>query len=160
VDLLGRLFKQDQQAAAGSEPEAQPLALVLDDDPVCRHVVVAALRKAHFTAEGEGDPLATLPRLAEKHYGLILLDMEMPGMDGLEFCRRVRQMPGYQHTPIIFVTSHSDFDLRVKSTLSGGQDLISKPIFPLELAVKSVTQALKSQLQNPMDQHRRKEKHA
>jgi CheY-like chemotaxis protein len=86
--------------------------------------------------------------------------MEMPGMDGLEFCRRVRQMPGYQHTPIIFVTSHSDFDLRVKSTLSGGQDLISKPIFPLELAVKSVTQALKSQLQNPMDQHRRKEKHA
>ena len=61
---------------------------MLDDDAVSRHVIVSALHNAHFKVEGAGDPLATLPLLSEKQYGLITLVLEMPGMDGFEFCRR------------------------------------------------------------------------
>jgi CheY-like chemotaxis protein len=64
-------------------------------------------------------------------------------MDGFELCRRLRTLPGYQKTPVIFVTSHSDFESRARSKLSGGDDLISKPVFPMELAVKAVAQLLK-----------------
>jgi CheY-like chemotaxis protein len=146
VDFLGTLFEHDRKAASDFVPAAQTLALALDDDAVCRHVIVSALRNAQFEAEGAGDPISTLPWLSKKHYGLIVLDMEMPGMNGFDFCRRVRQLPGYQHTPVIYVTAHSEFENRVKGALSGGQDLITKPIFPMELAVKAVTQTMKSQL--------------
>ena len=55
-------------------------------------------------------------------------------------------MPGYRHTPVIFVTSHGDFVNRAKSILSGGNDMISKPVLPIELAVKAVTHLLKANL--------------
>ena len=70
----------------------------------------------------------------------------MPEIDGLEFCKKVREMPQYRRTPVIFVTGHTDFESRINSVLSGGDDLISKPIFPIELAVKAVTHLLRSQL--------------
>jgi CheY-like chemotaxis protein len=84
--------------------------------------------------------------LKERRYDLVLLDIEMPGMDGFELCRRLRTLPGYQKTPVIYVTSHSDFESRAKSILSGGDDLISKPVFPMELAVKAVALLLKRQM--------------
>jgi CheY-like chemotaxis protein len=48
---------------------------------------------------------------------------------------------------VVYVTSHGDFESRAKGELSGGNDLIAKPVFPLELAVKAVTHLLKSQLE-------------
>jgi CheY-like chemotaxis protein len=84
--------------------------------------------------------------LKERRFDLVLLDIEMAGMDGFELCRRLRTLPGYQKTPVIYVTSHSDFENRAKSVLSGGDDLISKPVFPMELAVKAVTLLLKRRI--------------
>ena len=149
VDFLRDVFEHDQKAASGVAPAAETLALVLDDDAVCRQVIVSALHNAYFKAEGAGDPLAALPWLSEKQYGLITLDLEMPGMDGFEFCRRVRQLPGYQHTPVIYVTIHSEVENRIKGAFSGGQEWIAKPLFPLELAVKAVTETMKAQLLAP-----------
>jgi CheY-like chemotaxis protein len=80
------------------------------------------------------------------HFDLVLLDIEMPGMDGFELCRRLRLLPGHQKTPVIYVTSHDAFENRAKSVLSGANDLISKPVFPIELAVKAVSHLLKSAL--------------
>ena len=56
-------------------------------------------------------------------------------------------MPGYEKTPVIFVTVHGDFENRAKSLLSGGDDLIAKPVFPMDLAVKAVALLLKRQVQ-------------
>ncbi len=147
VDFLETLSQHDRNSHPGTVP-ASTLALVLDDDAVCRRVTVSALRNAHFLPEEAGDPVAALPTLGEKQYGLIILDIEMPGMDGLEFCRQVRRLPGYQKTPVIYVTSHDQFELRVKGALSGAQDLIAKPILPMELAVKAVTQTLMAHLES------------
>ncbi|HXP63188.1 MAG TPA: response regulator, partial [Dongiaceae bacterium] len=121
VDFLRDVFEHDRKAVSGFAPAAQTLALVVEDDAVCRHVLVSALHHANFKVEEAGDPLAALPLVSEKKYGLITLDLEMPGMDGFEFCRRVRQLPGYEHTPVIYVTSHSEVENRIKGAFSGGQ---------------------------------------
>ena len=67
-------------------------------------------------------------------------------MDGFEVCKRLRALPGYAKTPVVYITSHGDFNHRAKSVLSGGNDLISKPVFPIELAVKAVSHVVKRQL--------------
>src|SRR5262249_36058484 len=109
-------------------------------------LVVTALVRAHLPAESTDNPLRALQMLREKHYDLALLDIEMPGLDGFELCKQMRALPGYQKTPVVYVTAHSDFESRAKSILSGGNDLIAKPVFPLELAVKAVTHLLKHKL--------------
>jgi len=73
----------------------------------------------------------------------VLLDIAMPGMDGFELCQRLRKLPGYQKTPVLYVTANDDFENRAKGVLSGGDDLISKPVFPMDLAVKAVALLLK-----------------
>src|SRR5438309_3591338 len=67
----------------------------------------------------------------------------MPGQTGLELCVKIRGMEPNRTTPIVFVTSHSDFGRRAQSTLSGGNDFIAKPVLLVELAVKALTWLLK-----------------
>ncbi len=144
LDFIESLFQQS--ARLGGEPLLNPQILVVDDDPVSNRLEVVALRRAQLHAYGAEDPLAALQRLEASHYDLILLDIEMPGLDGFEFCRRTRLLPHYRQTPIIFVTSHTDPETRAEALLCGGNDVITKPIFPMELAVKAVTHLLKTEI--------------
>ncbi|HVV70567.1 MAG TPA: response regulator, partial [Verrucomicrobiae bacterium] len=144
LDLIEALFQNADRAA--DEPVVDPQILVVDDDPLSNRLEVMALRRAELHAFGVENPVAALQRLETIHYDLILLDVEMPGLDGFEFCRRVRGLPKYQRTPIIYVTSHTDLETRTEGLLSGGNDVITKPIFPMELAVKAITHLLKTQI--------------
>jgi CheY-like chemotaxis protein len=145
VDVLALLF----DCARDSEPEAllSAQALVVDDDPLSNRLVVSALQRAQLQASSTEDPQDGLQRLQERRFDLVLLDIAMPGMDGFELCRRLRNLPGYVKTPVIFVTARGDFENRAKSLLSGGDDLIAKPVFPMDLAVKAVGLLLKRQMQ-------------
>ncbi|HKI68114.1 MAG TPA: response regulator, partial [Verrucomicrobiae bacterium] len=78
------------------------------------------------------------------HYDLVFLDIVMPGLDGLALCEKMRLLPLHKRTPVIFLTSLKDFKTRYRSVLSGGNDLITKPIMPTELCVKAITQLLKA----------------
>jgi CheY-like chemotaxis protein len=120
------------------------LALVVDDNRLSNRLVLSALRNAQLQARATEDPETAWQWLQEKHYDLILLDIEMPGMDGIELCKRLRTLPGYDKTPVIFVTLHSDFETQSKTLLSGGTDFIAKPVLPSELAVKVVMHLLKN----------------
>src|SRR5207249_9628954 len=64
-------------------------------------------------------------------------DINMPAMNGIELCQKLRCIPHHKKTPVIFVTLCGDFESRAQSLLSGGDDLISKPIAPVELIVKA-----------------------
>ncbi len=145
VDFLALLFRHTRD----KEPET-PLsarALVVDDDPLSNKLVVSALQRAQFDAHCVEDPIVGLQCLETHHFDLVLLDIEMPAMDGFELCVRLRKLPGYEKTPVIYITVHTDFESRAKSRLSGGSDFIAKPVFPMELAVKAVTMLMKGQLQ-------------
>lgn len=140
IDFLGELFTHANDPEPDRAATATPAkGLVVDDDAACNRQAVAALHHAQFEAESLTDPLAALDQLVRKRYDLILLDIEMPGIDGFEFYKRARALPDYRATPVIFFTQYDNCQNRVLSVLSGGADLISKPIFPMELATKAVT---------------------
>jgi len=120
--------------------------LVVDDDPLANRIALAALGRAKLTARALESPLAALDLLTQQHFDLILLDVEMPQLSGFELCRKIRDLPGYDQTPIIYVTSHADFENRARSIGYGGHDLIAKPIFPIELAVKAVLHLIRGKL--------------
>ncbi len=144
VDFLALLY--DWAREADSEAPLSAQALVVDDDPINNRLVTSALNRAQVQARSTEDPTQALQWLQERHFDLVLLDVGMPGIDGFELCRRLRALPGYNKTPVIYVTVHSDFESRAKSVLSGGDDLIAKPVFPMDLAVKAVALLLKRQI--------------
>jgi CheY-like chemotaxis protein len=145
-DFLAMLLDRVESISLTTPPN--PRALIVDDDPLSNRLVAAALRNAYFQARSTENPEVALKLARENQFDLVLLDIEMPGMDGLELCKRIRALPGFLRTPVIFVTGHSDFDTRAQSILSGGNDLIAKPVLPLELAVKAVTHLLRNDLEN------------
>jgi CheY-like chemotaxis protein len=121
----------------------QPQILVVDDDPICTRLVTNALRAAHLQARSTESPVAALQLVKDVDFNLVLLDVDMPEMDGFETCRRLRQIPGREKTPVVYVTGHDDFTSRERSAAVGANDLIGKPILPMELAVKVVMHLLK-----------------
>src|SRR6059058_1383088 len=127
--------------AANSQDQAitPPKILAVDDEIISREMVCSALGRAGLYAASLDDPLAAQRLLEKEHFDLIFLDVEMPGQTGLELCVKIRAMEPNRTTPIVFVTSHSDFGSRAQSTLSGGNDFIAKPFLLVELAVKALT---------------------
>jgi len=123
--------------------------LVVDDDPLANRIALAALGRAKLKARSTENPLTALEWLTQNRFELFLLDIEMPHLNGYELCRKIRCLPGYEKTPVIYITSHGDFESRSRSILAGGNDLIAKPIFPIELAVKAVTHLISGRLAAP-----------
>jgi CheY-like chemotaxis protein len=136
VEFLGVLI-EDARAARKTEALSREV-LAVDDDPLANRIALAALSRANLNGHAVESPAAALELLAKKQFDLVLLDIEMPQMSGFDLCRHLRLLPGYEKTPVIYVTVHADFENRSRSILSGGTDLIAKPIFPIELAVKAV----------------------
>ncbi len=136
VDCLDRLFRGGHLRADGDALAAR--VLVVEDDPVCGFATAAALRRAKLHADIAKDAGQALTLAEEKPYDLVLLDVEIPGLDGFELCKQLRALPAYKKTPVIFVTSRNEFQDRAQAVLSGGTDFIAKPIAPLELALKAI----------------------
>lgn len=148
VEFLGVLI---EDARAARRPEALTReVLVVDDDPLANRIALSALTRANLNGQATENPLTALELLAQKQFDLVLLDVEMPELTGFELCRKLRLIPGYEKTPVIYVTAHSSFESRSRSILSGGNDLIAKPIFPIELAVKAVTHLIRSRQSAPV----------
>lgn len=144
VEFLGMLVDNARIGRRADALNAE--VLVVDDDALSNRIALAALSRARVNARACESPLAALELMAKQKFDLVLLDIEMPQMNGFETCRNLRQLPGYETTPVIYVTSHADFESRAKSILVGANDLIAKPIFPIELAVKAVAHLIRRKL--------------
>lgn len=105
-----------------------------------------AIEKAGVRGVACENGAAALEKARETHIDLIMPDVDMPGIKGYELCSKLRAMPDYKDTPVIFVTGLSDFQSRARSTLSGANDLIAKPFIFVELSVKTLSYLLKAQL--------------
>ena len=141
IDLIALLYDCSQDGELDVPLSAQ--ALVVEDEPISARGMETALKAAQVDVTAAKDGKSALQRLQETRYDLVLLDIELPDLDGLEVCRRLRKLPGYKRTPVIFVTIYRDFETRARTALSGGDDMISKPVFPMELTVKALAHLIK-----------------
>jgi CheY-like chemotaxis protein len=147
VDFIGELFERVRENLADVPLSARIAAV--DDDPLSNRIIMEAMRRVYLDCVSFEDPAKALRALQASPHDLVLLDIEMPGMNGFEFCKQLRKLPGYTKVPVVYVTSHAGFDHRAKGILSGGDDLIAKPVFPMELAVKSIMLLLRARLPQP-----------
>src|SRR4029079_11096271 len=129
----------DRAANSQDEVITSPKILVVDDEVISRETICSALGRASLQPTSVDEPLPAQGLLQREHCDLIFLDVEMPGQTGLELCVKIRGMEPNRTTPIVFVTSHSDFGRRPQSTLRGGNDFIAKPFLLVELALKTLT---------------------
>ena len=110
-----------------------PIILVVDDEAnnfdVIEALLVACDYELHYVASGE-DAIASLDCIQPD---LILLDIAMPGMDGMMVCQTVKGMPQWQSIPIIMVTAMTTKLVLARCLEAGADDFISKPLGRLEL---------------------------
>jgi two-component system response regulator ResD len=122
--------------------------LVVDDDPTVAEVVSGYLDRAGYVVERAGDGPEALAR-ADAHWpDLVVLDLMLPGMDGLEVCRRMR---GRGPVPVIMLTARGDEDDRILGLEVGADDYVTKPFSPRELVlrVESVLRRSRSPVGSP-----------
>ena len=145
IFLLTNLCAKGVRADLATHPPVRFLAV--DDDPICRRAVSMALKKVGHPPDGAENGDAALELAGRQAYDAVFLDVEMPGLDGFEVCTRIHKLTVNQATPVIFVTSYSDFESRTKATCSGGRDLIAKPFLSSEITLKALTMLLRGRLE-------------
>ncbi|WP_406132491.1 response regulator transcription factor [Streptomyces anthocyanicus] len=126
------------EPAAATAPAVAPAAdpariLVVDDDPTVAEVVAGYLDRAGYRVDRAGDGPEALARAAGHRPDLVVLDLMLPGMDGLEVCRRLR---GQGPVPVIMLTARGDEDDRVLGLEVGADDYVTKPFSPRELVLR------------------------
>jgi DNA-binding response OmpR family regulator len=107
---------------------------VVDDDPTVAEVVTSYLLRAGFTVDRTADGPAALATAAAARPDLIVLDLMLPGLDGLDVCRRVRADLG--PVPIVMLTARGEEDDRVLGLEVGADDYVTKPFSPRELVLR------------------------
>ena len=111
----------------------QRTVLVVDDDPHIRDLLTFALGKAGLATREAGDGEAALAAIAERSPDLVILDINMPRMDGIEVCRRIRaQGP----LPVLFLSSRDDEIDRILGIELGADDYVVKPFSPREVVAR------------------------
>lgn len=108
--------------------------LLAEDDPVNREVALELLREcAGLQVDLAADGAEAVMRAAETDYDLILMDMQMPVMDGTEAAQAIRALPGYGRTPIVAMTANAFADDRQRCFDAGMNDHVAKPVDPDQL---------------------------
>ncbi|MDF3933650.1 response regulator [Pseudomonas citronellolis] len=121
--------------------------LLVEDEPKLAALVGDYLRAAGYAVEHLADGLQVIPAIRRKAYDLMLLDLMLPGRDGLDICRELR---GFSRMPLIMMTARVEEIDRLLGLELGADDYICKPFSPRELVarVKAVLRRSSSQAQS------------
>lgn len=110
--------------------------LVVDDDPDAIEIVSTYLEAKGYRVASAADGREALAKIEEIHPALILLDVMMPGMDGWEVARIVKNHPDFTDIRVVMLTARSDFTDKQEGLRAGADDYIVKPIRLEELGQK------------------------
>ena len=107
--------------------------LILDDSESIREVVIFTLEKDGHDVLVGVDGKDALKHLDGRDIDLIITDLHMPNMDGIEFIKEVRQMEKYKYTPILYLTTESQQSKKMEAKQAGATGWIVKPFMPEKL---------------------------
>ena len=110
--------------------------MIVDDEPVVAEVLRRLLVKEGYHVDVFHDGQAALDALSEVRPHLVLLDVNMPGLSGMDVCRRLKQDPAYRLTPVVMVTGQAQRDARLEGLEAGADDFLGKPVDPQELMIR------------------------
>jgi phosphate regulon transcriptional regulator PhoB len=110
--------------------------LVADDEPDVLHLVTTNLKNAGYTVIKAEDGLVALTKARETRPDLIVLDLMLPELSGLEVCKVLKKEPGTAHIPIIMLTAKAEEVDRIVGLELGADDYLTKPFSPRELVLR------------------------
>jgi DNA-binding response OmpR family regulator len=129
-------LQQAQAQGVRSQPAIAGKVLIVDDDPVILHRVSLMLSPWGLQVTPLLDPQRFWEALTQVIPDLLILDIEMPGLSGIELCQVVRNDPQWGDLPILFLTAYQDAKIIVQAFAAGGDDYIRKPILEPELIAR------------------------
>ena len=104
--------------------------LIADDDPMNREVAELTLHSAGFIVDTAEDGVEAVAKASETAYAIILMDMQMPNLDGLDATQQIRAIPGQHQTPILAMTANAFAEDRARCIEAGMNDFLVKPFDP------------------------------
>lgn len=111
--------------------------MLVDDEPVMLEIVRALLEEVGYSNfVSIEDSTKAVDVLAEENPDILLLDLDMPDVDGFQVLQKIRLLDGYEHLPVIILTASEDPDSKLKALELGATDFLSKPVDPSELALR------------------------
>jgi phosphate regulon transcriptional regulator PhoB len=110
--------------------------LIVDDEPDIVELISYNLKKEGFHLATASDGEETLRKVRTGHLDLIILDLMLPGIHGMELCRILRNNPRTAHVPIIMLTAKSEESDKVRGLETGADDYMTKPFSPKELIAR------------------------
>lgn len=139
-----------QEASVDETPHAH--LLVVDDNENNRDIVSRLLEREGYTISKAENGLQALELLAGEHVDLILLDVMMPVMDGIEACKRLKDDPETRLIPVVIMTALGQVEDRVRAIQAGADDFLTKPVNRAELLARIQTSLrLKQTVEQKMD---------
>ena len=120
-----------------SEKCSQKKILIVDDEAMNRKVITSMLQNNEYVLETACNGIEALEKAEEIGPDLILLDVMMPGMDGIETCRQLKNNESTSHVPIVMVTALADKNSRICGLSAGANDFVTKPVDTIELIIRT-----------------------
>ena len=134
-------------------PQRKPSLLLVDDTPTNLEILVGFFAETGFEVFVAANGEQALQQVNDIIPDLILLDVMMPGIDGFETCRRLKESPKTKDIPIIFMTALSDTDNKVKGLSVGAVDYVTKPIQQEEVLARVNTHLKIRELQRRLEEN-------
>ena len=134
------------------KPTESKRILIVDDDPSIRTSLSAILETEGYQISSAADGEAAIEALLNQNFDLAILDLAMPGPNGLEVLKEFHSRRGTDATPVLILTAYGSVDAAVASARYGAIDFLHKPILPETLRC-SVRQAIARELRGPLVDH-------
>lgn len=128
----------NQETSPSSSTEYIGHALIVDDDPISLSMAAHVLNKAGFKVSKVTSGAACLEQIGALCPDFVLMDIQMPDMDGYQTCSLLRQRKDMPDLQIVFVSGNDNLEDRIRAYEAGGDDFISKPISVAELRHKAI----------------------
>ncbi len=118
-------------------PQRRPVVFIVDDDKANRELLDARLEGLGYEVRQAKDGLEALALIEQEEPDLVLLDIEMPGLDGLAVCRRIKAHPLRRLVPVVLITALGDRDTHLRGIEAGADDFLTKPFDAKELLLRT-----------------------